>query len=306
MKEVLANILVKIKSKGNAIADLSYLMDNSWFIITEEVITKKTIYIFRQNGELLISEDGDVSRAKWENLVHSTNSVILEINGKITLFNIVYLTSEYLILQKDGGKELRVFIKQKRYQSKIPKNFYNETIDFVYHDLNSLLNDNNSTVYNTQETSLQERNNIIDGKNKSIKEPTLNTEEQCQTKSDNIVFHTNTQELSKVFKEEEPSSQSGIEYCDENDFKLQKTDGKWGYLDKHNNVVIEYKYDDAFPFFEGLACVQIDGKKGFINRNGEYVISPQFDSTTYFKNGKSTVTIGESTFDIDSKGNRLN
>ena len=44
-------------------------------------------------------------------------------------------------------------------------------------------------------------------------------------------------------------------------------------------------YDDALPFYKGLAAVQVKGKWGFIDLNGKIVIEPQFDEVLgFFKN----------------------
>jgi hypothetical protein len=43
-----------------------------------------------------------------------------------------------------------------------------------------------------------------------------------------------------------------------------KKNNKWGYIDKHNKLVIDYKFDDASPFSEGLAAVMIEDKKDIL------------------------------------------
>ena len=40
-------------------------------------------------------------------------------------------------------------------------------------------------------------------------------------------------------------------------FVWVEKDGKWGYIDKNDKVVIEPQFDDAGNFFEGLATVKI-------------------------------------------------
>ena len=40
---------------------------------------------------------------------------------------------------------------------------------------------------------------------------------------------------------------------------------------------IKPQFEGARPFSEGLASVKIDGKWGFIDKVGQYVINPQFD-----------------------------
>lgn len=147
MKEFLKNILTKIKDTGIVTVDVSFLKDNSWFYITDEVFLKKIVYIFRNNGELLISTDGDITRAKWEELIHSTNSLILEIDQRATLYNIIYLTSEYLIVLKDGTEEIKVFIKQQRYISKFSSGLMENHATDVLNDLNHVLNEKNTNIF---------------------------------------------------------------------------------------------------------------------------------------------------------------
>ena len=44
-----------------------------------------------------------------------------------------------------------------------------------------------------------------------------------------------------------------------------KKDGKWGYMDKKGNMIIDAVFDNALPFFEGRAWVCVDGYWGIIN-----------------------------------------
>lgn len=56
---------------------------------------------------------------------------------------------------------------------------------------------------------------------------------------------------------------------------------KWGYINQNGDLVIDYQFDEANPFSEGLACVGVgdwsNRKYGFINENGKTVIDFQFD-----------------------------
>ena len=91
----------------------------------------------------------------------------------------------------------------------------------------------------------------------------------------------------------------------ENDFKLVEFNGKWGYIDPDQNLVIEFLYDDAYPFSEGLASTSINGKKGFINKRGECIIDFHYDSATFFKEGKAKVTKQGKEFFINQLGEIL-
>ena len=48
--------------------------------------------------------------------------------------------------------------------------------------------------------------------------------------------------------------------------------GKWGYKDWKGNVIVPPSYEEAFGFFEERACVEKDGKLGYIDRENNLVI----------------------------------
>ena len=66
----------------------------------------------------------------------------------------------------------------------------------------------------------------------------------------------------------------GIAYQDPN--------GKWGYMNKKGEVLIEPQYMGAKSFSNGLAAVCIDGNWGFINEANEVVIECKFLDADYF------------------------
>lgn len=62
---------------------------------------------------------------------------------------------------------------------------------------------------------------------------------------------------------------------------------KYGYLDKQGNVAIDYIYDSAYDFVDGLAPVQKDGKWYYIDTKGNIVIDKGEGPNTpdYFSEG---------------------
>jgi hypothetical protein len=69
-----------------------------------------------------------------------------------------------------------------------------------------------------------------------------------------------------------------------------KSGGKWGYINRKGEYVINPQFQEADFFREGLARVRSsDGKIGFINSDGKYEIPAQYKSTTYFSNGLAFV-----------------
>ena len=54
---------------------------------------------------------------------------------------------------------------------------------------------------------------------------------------------------------------------------------RWGYVDKENNLVVPYVFDDADVFEScGLARVKVGDKFGIIDSNGNKVLSAEYDS----------------------------
>lgn len=70
---------------------------------------------------------------------------------------------------------------------------------------------------------------------------------------------------------------------DEKNMILAKKNGKDGYIDIHQNILIPFDYDDLGVFTDnGLAPAVKNGKSGAINRKGETVIAFIYDDLNYF------------------------
>lgn len=85
-----------------------------------------------------------------------------------------------------------------------------------------------------------------------------------------------------------------------------KNNGKWGYMNKKGDMVIDCLYESAGNFSEGLAVVKKDGKCGYINNKGEVVIDFKYDSADNFSFGYGVGYIGRSkNIVIDKNGNEI-
>ena len=67
--------------------------------------------------------------------------------------------------------------------------------------------------------------------------------------------------------------------------------GKWGFINKTGESVIPFRFEKAISFSEGLAAVQLNGKWGFIDPSGILVIPYKYSEVTGFKDGLATVVI---------------
>ena len=86
---------------------------------------------------------------------------------------------------------------------------------------------------------------------------------------------------------------------------VSNDDGRWGYINRKGEYVINPQFEDADFFSEdGLAKIRSsDGKTGYINRNGEYVIPATYKNGTTFSNSLAfVVSDGGFPTCIDKKG----
>lgn len=73
-----------------------------------------------------------------------------------------------------------------------------------------------------------------------------------------------------------------------------KKAGKWGYINVDNEVIIPFQYDDALSLHDGVMAVKKDEKWGFIDRHGHEVIGFIFDEIEPNSNGIPVFYFAES------------
>ena len=82
-------------------------------------------------------------------------------------------------------------------------------------------------------------------------------------------------EFTKDLNLEEITSQEALP---NNTLFLKKENGKYGYVDKKGNVIVDYIYDDATEQNSyGFVSVKKDGLWGSIDKNGKTIIEPKYN-----------------------------
>lgn len=79
-------------------------------------------------------------------------------------------------------------------------------------------------------------------------------------------------------------------------------DGKSGFINNKGQVVIDFEFDGASSFSEGLARIFVGDKVGFIDVKGNVLIQPKFDAALGFSDDLSVVTVGDKQGYINKKG----
>ncbi|UXP33248.1 WG repeat-containing protein [Reichenbachiella agarivorans] len=69
---------------------------------------------------------------------------------------------------------------------------------------------------------------------------------------------------------------------------IQKN-GKYGFINFDQQLIIANRYDSVGWFQDGLAPVNLNGHWGFINKKEQLVIQPNLDSVSHFEHGMSIV-----------------
>jgi len=79
-------------------------------------------------------------------------------------------------------------------------------------------------------------------------------------------------------------------------------DGKWGYVDSNDSIIVPPKYEEAYPTFDLRGRVKLKGKYGFIDEKGKLVIKPKWDAADDFKFGITKVSKGGKSKIINTAG----
>ena len=117
--------------------------------------------------------------------------------------------------------------------------------------------------------------------------------------AENIILNNNLQEIAKGILDDVSGEKSYIRLWTEEGYKyynllgeekdsreilvknkifLKKQDGKYGFIDKDGNIVVDYIYDDAKEQNAyGFAAVKKDGKWGAIDTQGNIVCETNYD-----------------------------
>ena len=151
--------------------------------------------------------------------------------------------------------------------------------------------DNNVKIdYNYKSITYVKTANIIEAESEKVETDLY--DKNFNLKLSGIVSEINTdQGYMKVrinsdykyynFKFEEKKN---TEILTNNTLFLAKKDGKYGYVDKNNVVVVNYIYDDATEQNEyRFAAVKKNGQWGSINEDGEEIIEPKYNLDNNFE-----------------------
>ena len=206
----------------------------------------------------ILNTENENYQIKIDNTQGTSYSILNQAGEQITKQNysyINYLYDNYFIVSVTGGKVGVINDKEEpiieiQYDS-IEKV---EGTDYII----TRLSENSSTqLYDKNFKQLCEMTNAI------IK------------KEDNYIKIYNDTE-TKYFDLEGNEKQNTDIFSD-NQIYAKSKDGKWGFVDKSGNVVVDYIYDKAADLNSyGYAGIELDGKWGVVDTSGKVIVEPTY------------------------------
>ena len=77
---------------------------------------------------------------------------------------------------------------------------------------------------------------------------------------------------------------------------------KFGFIDRTGQVIVDFQYEWAQQFFEGLAVVFKDDKYGYVDADGRVAIPLQYEGADHFSEGLAAVKVNGKWGFIDTQG----
>jgi len=143
MKTYLSDIIPKVKRFSEKLDNITLLMGNHWIVLDEDN-DRRMVYIFRENNQLLISNNGRVTKANWEYL--GNNSLLIDNSEGSFLFNLGFFDENIIALKVDSRNEYAFLINENRI----------EDISQTVHGINKYLAKN----YITQTSNISNDSNF--------------------------------------------------------------------------------------------------------------------------------------------------
>lgn len=224
------------------------------------------VEVYQEDGNLagidgnvyILETENENYQIKIDNTQGSVYSILNKDGEQITTQNysyINYLYDNYFIVSVTGGKVGVINDKEEpiieiQYDS-IEKV---EGTDYII----TRLSENSSTqLYDKNFKQLCEMTNAI-----------------VQTEENYVKVYNDTE--TKYF-DLEGNEKQNTEILSNNQIHAKSQDGKWGFVDKSGNIVVDYIYDKATDLNSyGYAGIKLDGKWGVVNSNGEVIVEPTY------------------------------
>lgn len=159
------------------------------------------------------------------------------------------------------------FIVTKNNKVGLLSNTEEEKIKIAYNVIQKIPNNNILQVIDASKNIVEIYNNQIE-KTIEMKNASLSIEA-------NYIRIMSDKEMKYI--DEKGNEISNIEILKENLLFASNNNGKWGFVDNKNNIVVEPQYDMVTEFNKyGFAGIKQNNKWGVVNSQGEVIVEPQY------------------------------
>ena len=131
MKTFLLNISKQIKNWSDSLDAKAVLCSRSWLVFNDEGV--KEVYIFQNDGTLLASHNGKVTRANWEYLATNT-AILIEQNNDTFMLKPFFYDNKVLALQLDGTNNFAFMIGENYVEELAIDNMEKASLYITNHD----------------------------------------------------------------------------------------------------------------------------------------------------------------------------
>ena len=233
-------------------------------------VSGNNMYVVKEGGVLkLIDKTGvTILENKFDNVVEiNINNIVFTRNNLMGIMNLEgteLIPAEYQEL-KYATEEFYIAKKDSKYG--IIKTNNEIAIPIEYTNINY----QKIAGFFQLDTQNQIETKILDNK---LQEKLIGILSEINTKKEYIRIRVENEYKYYNFKFEEKQAK---DILTENTIYLSKQDGKYGFVDKNNQVVVNYQYDDATEQNQnGFVAVKKDGKWGALDKEGKEVIAPKY------------------------------
>ena len=210
----------------------------------------------------ILETENENYQIKIDNSQGSVYSILNKNGEQITTQNysyINYLYDNYFIVSVTGGKVGVINDKEE------------PIIEIQYDSIEKV----EGTDYIITRLSENSSTQLYD---KNFKELCEMTNAIVQTEENYVKVYNDTE--TKYF-DLEGNEKQNTEILTNNQIYAKSQDGKWGFVDKSGNVVVDYIYDKVTDLNSyGYAGIKLDGKWGVVNSNGEVIVEPTYTLNT--------------------------
>ncbi len=161
MKYYLSNLIPRVSRYSQDLDKKEIFVDVPWVIVDEQQNQQK--YIFKRNGELLMSLNGQVTIGKWEYLSAAKSLLTDRIADKI-LLNQNFIDSAVMVLKKDGLKDENLVLANEKLLPDLDVVWYLKNLFYQKNNIRvSLLKSGETLEFNNFEEFINGNKVTIDG-----------------------------------------------------------------------------------------------------------------------------------------------